>query len=215
MPRLYTYFRSSAAYRVRIALNLKDVAFEPLAVHLLRGGGEQHSAAFAAMNPAELVPVLQDGPLALAQSLAIIEYLNEKYPTPPLLPPGPVERARVRAFALSIACDIHPLNNLRVMQYLGAELAAGEGTRSAWSRHWIERGFAALERVLAADAAAGPFCYGNSPTLADCCLVPQVFNALRLQCPLEPYPTIRRIYDHCIELPAFARAAPGAQPDAE
>jgi maleylacetoacetate isomerase len=215
MPRLYTYFRSSAAYRVRIALNLKGVAYEPLPVHLLRGGGEQHSAAFAAMNPAELVPVLQDGPVALTQSIAIIEYLDEKYPTPPLLPPSLIERARVRAFALSIACDIHPLNNLRVMQYLGSELAADEGMRSAWSRRWIELGFAALERLLVAGTAAGPFCHGNSPTLADCCLVPQVFNALRLKCPLEPYPTVRRIYDHCTQLPAFARAAPGVQPDAE
>jgi maleylacetoacetate isomerase len=215
VPTLYTYFRSSAAYRVRIALNLKGVAYQPLPVHLLRGGGEQHSTAFAAVNPAELVPVLQDGPVALTQSLAIIEYLDEQYPAPPLLPPSPIGRAQVRAFALCIACDIHPLNNLRVMQYLGSKLSADEEMRNAWSRHWIELGFAALERLLVAGAAAGPFCYGHSPTLADCCLIPQVFNALRLKCPLQPYPTIRRIYDHCTQLPAFARAAPAAQPDAE
>jgi maleylacetoacetate isomerase len=215
VPRLYTYFRSSAAYRVRIALNLKGIAYEAIPVHLLRGGGEQHSARFIELNPAGLLPVLQEGPVALAQSLAIIEYLEEQHPAPPLLPRSPMERARVRAFALGIACDIHPLNNLRVMQYLGSKLAADEAARNMWSRHWIELGFAALEPLLVADGAAGRFCYGDTPTLADCCLVPQVFNALRLRCSLEPYPTIRGIYEHCTQLPAFARAAPGAQADAE
>jgi maleylacetoacetate isomerase len=215
MPRLYTYFRSSAAYRVRIALNLKGIAYQGLAVHLLRGGGEQHGEAFRELNPAELVPVLEDGPVALTQSLAIIEYLDEQYPAPPLLPRTPAGRAKVRAIALSIACDIHPLNNLRVMQYLRSKLAADEAARNMWSRHWIELGFAALERRLVAGGGSGTFCYGDSPTLADCCLVPQVFNALRLKCSLENYPTIRRIYEHCTGLSAFARAAPEAQPDAE
>jgi maleylacetoacetate isomerase len=215
VPRLYGYFRSSAAYRVRIALNLKGIAYEPVPVHLLRGGGEQHSAEFARRNPAELVPVFEEGPLALTQSLAIIEYLEEKYPAPALLPRGAAERARVRAIALGIACDIHPLNNLRVMQYLGAKLGADEEHRSAWSRHWIELGFGATERLLTGGDRGGPFCFGDSATVADCCLVPQVFNALRLKCPLEPYPTIRRVYEHCMRLPAFERAAPGAQPDAE
>ena len=213
--RLYTYFRSSAAYRVRIALNLKGIAYEPLPVHLLRGGGEQHSAAFAEVNPAGVVPVLEDGPLTLTQSVAIIEYLEECYPDPPLLPRSPPERAKVRAFALAIACDIHPLNNLRVMQYLGSKLAADEPARSAWSRHWIELGFATLEHQLVTGGTAGLYCYGDSPSLADCCLVPQVFNAVRLKCSLHPYPTLHRIYDHCTRLPAFARAAPAAQPDAE
>jgi len=213
--RLYTYFRSSAAYRVRIALNLKGLPYEAVPVHLLRGGGEQHAAQYARRNPAQLVPVLEEGPFALTQSLAIIEYLEENYPAPPLLPRGAQERARVRALALSVACDIHPLNNLRVMQYLGAQLGADEEHRGAWSRHWIELGFGALERLLVASGTAGVFCDGDSPTLADCCLVPQVFNALRLRCSLEPYPAIRRIYEHCARLPAFERAAPGAQPDAE
>jgi maleylacetoacetate isomerase len=215
MQRLYTYFRSSAAYRVRIALNLKGIPYEAVPVHLLRGGGEQHASEFMERNPAQLVPVLQDGPLSLTQSLAIIEYLEETHPSPPLLPRGAAERARVRALALTVACDIHPLNNLRVMQYLESKLGAGEESRGAWSRRWIELGFAALERLLIADGATGPFCHGHSPTLADCCLVPQVFNALRLRCPLEPYPTIRGIYEHCSRLPPFERAAPGAQPDAE
>jgi maleylpyruvate isomerase len=215
MLRLYTYFRSSAAYRVRIALNLKGIPYQSAPVHLLRGGGEQHSAAFSERNPAELVPVLDDGPFTLTQSIAIIEYLDEKYPAPPLLPAGAVERARVRALALGIACDIHPLNNLRVRQYLGARLGQDEAGLNAWQRHWIELGFTALERSLVASGTAGRFCYGDSPTLADCCLVPQAFNALRVSSPLDPYPTIRRIYEHCIHLPAFELAAPGAQPDAE
>ncbi len=214
MLRLYTYFRSSAAYRVRIALNLKGIPYQSVPVHLLRGGGEQHSAQFAERNPAELVPVLDDGPLTLTQSIAIIEYLDEKYPTPPLLPAGAAERARVRALALAIACDIHPLNNLRVRQYLPARLGLDESGVNAWQQHWIRLGFTALERSLAAGGGRG-FCFGDSPTLADCCLVPQAFNALRVNLPLDPYPTIRRIYEHCTRLPAFEHAAPGAQPDAE
>jgi len=213
--RLYTYFRSSAAYRVRIALNLKGLAYEAIPVHLLLSGGEQHGAAFVDQNPAHLVPVLEDATLVLTQSLAIIEYLEETYPTPALLPGRAAERAKVRAVALAIACDVHPLNNLRVMQYLGGNLGASEEARSAWSHHWIELGFSALERHLAESGSGGSFCYGDTPTLADCCLVPQVFNARRAKCVLDGYPTLMRIYENCIRLPAFERAAPGAQPDAE
>lgn len=215
MLRLYTYFRSSAAYRVRIALNLKGLPYESIPVHLLRGGGEQHSREFGARNPAHLVPVLEDRALLLTQSLAILEYLEEAYPTPALLPAQNVERAKVRALALAVACDIHPLNNLRVMRYLGANVGASEEIRSSWSRHWIESGFAAIEHHLAASGSTGACCHGDAPTLADCCLVPQVFNALRVKCGLGAYPTIMRIYEHCSRLPAFERAAPEAQPDAE
>ncbi len=213
--QLYSYFRSSAAYRVRIALHWKELPYEAIPVHLLRGGGEQHGQPFGERNPARLVPVLQEGPVALTQSLAIIEYLEETHPSPPLLPRGALERARVRALALAVACDIHPVNNLRVLQYLDSRLGVDADGRSAWSRHWIELGFAAIERTLAESGAAGDFCHGESPTLADCVLVPQVLNALRARCSLERYPAIRRIYEHCTQLPAFQRAAPEAQPDAE
>ena len=213
--RLHTYFRSSAAYRVRIALNLKGLDYTAVPIHLLRGGGEQHGEAFAQFNPARLLPVLQDGAATITQSLAIIEYLEETHPEPPLLPAAVAERARVRALALSIACDIHPLNNLRVMRYLKSEFDLDETQRERWSRHWIQQGFDALERMLAGSAQTGGFCHGDSPSVADCCLVPQIANAQRLQCPLEAYPTLMRIHDRCVRLPAFARAAPAAQPDAE
>ena len=215
MLKLHTYFRSSAAFRVRIALHYKALPFESIPVHLLRDGGEQHSAAFAERNPARLIPVLEDGALALTQSLAIIEYLEQTHPTPALLPPDAAARAAVRALALSIACDIHPLNNTRVMRYLKNSLAIDQQQRDAWARHWIALGFSALEQVLTAGGTAGRCCYGDTPTLADCCLIPQVFNALRLQCPLEPYPTLHAIHQHCMQLPAFERAAPHAQGDAE
>jgi maleylacetoacetate isomerase len=213
--RLHTYFRSSAAYRVRIALNLKGLDYTAVPIHLLRGGGEQHGEAFAQFNPARLLPVLQDGAATITQSLAIIEYLEETHPEPPLLPAAVEERARVRALALSFACDIHPLNNLRVMRYLKSEFDLDETQRERWSRHWIQQGFDALERMLAGSAQTGGFCHGDSPSVADCCLVPQIANAQRLQCPLEAYPTLMRIHDRCVRLPAFARAAPAAQPDAE
>ncbi|HTT00578.1 MAG TPA: maleylacetoacetate isomerase [Steroidobacteraceae bacterium] len=214
MLQLYTYFRSSAAYRVRIALNLKSLSFEAVPVHLLRGGGEQHDAAFVARSPAHLIPVLRDGALTLTQSLAIIEYLEETHPEPALLPRSPAQRAQVRAIALGIACDIHPLNNLRVIKYLEKTLAASPEQRTAWSRHWIEAGFAAIERLLE-KAGTERFCFGDAPSLADCCLVPQVFNAKRIGCALDSYPRIVRIYEHCARLPPFERAAPGAQSDAE
>jgi maleylacetoacetate isomerase len=213
--KLYTYFRSSAAFRVRIALNYKQLAYQSIPVHLLRDGGEQHRASFSERNPARLLPVLEDGPLMLTQSLAIIEYLEEMHPTPALLPREPSGRARVRALALSIACDIHPLNNLRVMRYLKSPLQIDQQHRDDWSRHWIAHGFAALEATLAQSGSAGECCYGDAPTLADCCLIPQVFNAQRVHCPLESFPTIQRIYEHCMRQEVFARAAPAAQSDAE
>lgn len=215
MLRLYTYFRSSAAYRVRIALALKGLPYEALPVHLLRNGGEQLMAEFTQRNPAQLLPVLLDDTLALTQSLAIIEYLEEMHPRPPLLPVEPSARARVRALALLIACDIHPLNNLRVLRYLKSALQADDAQREQWSRHWIERGFAALEQMLAESGHAGLCCEGDVPGLADCCLVPQMFNALRVGCSMTAFPTLRRVYEHCTQLPAFEQAAPAAQRDAE
>ena len=214
MLRLYTYFRSSAAYRVRIALHLKGLPYEAVPVHLLRGGGEQHDPAYAARNPAELVPMLEDGDLTLTQSLAIIEYLDARHPYPALLPQDPAARARVRSLALAVACDIHPLANLRVLRYLKG-LGIEEPQRREWSRHWIATGLMAIERLLTADGATGSCCHGDAPTIADCCLIPQVFNATRVGCELQPWPTVLRIYEHCNELEPFRLAAPAAQPDAE
>lgn len=213
--RLFTYFRSSAAFRVRIALNLKGLAWDAVPVHLARDGGEQHRPAYRALNPAGLVPALDDDGLLLTQSLAIIEYLEETRPVPPLLPADPAGRARVRAIAQAIACDIHPINNLRVLQYLTRELGASEVQKNAWYRHWVELGLAAVESQLAAHPATGSFCHGETPTLADCCLVPQVFNARRFDCDLSAMPVVRRIVAHCETLPAFQAAAPQAQADAE
>jgi maleylpyruvate isomerase len=213
--RLYTYFRSSAAYRVRIALNLKELPYTAVPVHLRRGGGEQLSEAFGAVNPARLVPVLEDGAASITQSLAIIEYLEETHPMPRLLPADAPGRARVRSLALGIACDIHPLNNLRVQRYLKSEFEIDEARRDDWTRHWIRTGFEALERMLEGSAQTGTYCHGESPSLADCCLVPQIANAQRVQLPLDPYPTLMRIHANCQRLAAFTAAAPGAQPDAE
>jgi len=213
--RLYTYFRSSAAYRVRIALNLKGLAYDSVPVHLLRQGGEQHAQAFASLNPARLVPVLEDGAALITQSIAIIEYLEQTHPSPPLLPAEAAARARVRSLALSLACDIHPLNNLRVQRYLQSAGHHDDAWREEWTRHWIRVGFEALERQLAPGTGSGRFCHGDTPSLADCCLVPQVANSQRVQLSLDAYPAIARIYDNCVQLPAFAAAAPAAQPDAE
>jgi maleylacetoacetate isomerase len=213
--RLYTYFHSSAAYRVRIALNLKGLRYSAVPVHLLRDGGEHLSVEFARLNPARLVPVLEDGGATLTQSIAIIEYLEETHPQPPLLPAGAAARARVRSLALDVACDIHPLNNLRVRRYLSSALGLGDTQREEWIRHWIAVGFEAIEGSLAADVQTGSFCHGESPTLADCCLVPQIANAQRAKLPLDPYPTLRRINENCQRLRAFTDAAPAAQPDAE
>ncbi len=213
--KLYTYFRSSAAYRVRIALNLKGLAYEAAPVHLTRSGGEQNQPGYRAVNPAGLIPALEDDGQVLTQSLAIIEYLDETHPTPPLLPGSAVDRARIRALAQTVACDIHPLNNLRILRYLSTELGASEEQKNTWYRHWIESGFTALESLLAHDPRTGAFCHGNTPTLADICLAPQIFNARRFACNLDAMPTICRIAAECEKLEAFTRAAPANQPDAE
>lgn len=214
MLQLYSYFRSSAAYRLRIALHLKGLAFDTVPVHLLKGGGEQLQSAYRAINPAALVPALQSDGTTLTQSLAIMEYLDETHPQPPLLPADALGRARVRALALTVACDIHPLNNLRVLTYLSGELQASGDARNAWARHWMALGFATLEAHLAHDPATGRCCHGDTPTLADCCVVPQVFNARRFELDLAPYPTLVRIAEHCEALPAFIAAHPAQQPDA-
>ena len=215
MLRLYSYFHSSAVFRVRIALNLKGLDYETVPVHLRRDGGQQHAADFVRRNPAHLIPVLEDDSDIITQSIAILEYLEEQYPMPPLLPKKPIERSKVRALALDIACDIHPLNNLRVMNYLADPLGVDEPQRTAWMRHWMTVGLTAIEQKLQSTASASGYCYGESPTFADCCLIPQTFNALRIQCPVDSFPTIMRIYENCMKLPAFQKAAPGAQPDAE
>ena len=218
MLKLYTYFRSSAAYRVRIALNLKNLEYEAIPVHLVKDGGQHLKEDYRRVNPAGAVPALADRELSLSQSLAIIEYLDEAYPYPPLLPADPAARARVRAIALDIACEIHPINNLRVLKYLTGQLGLTEEQKNAWYRHWVEVGLASVEARLTTGpnaALTGKYCHGDHPTLADCCLVPQVFNARRFGCELSAMSTVLRIADHCAGLEAFRRAAPEAQPDAE
>jgi maleylacetoacetate isomerase len=212
---LYSYWRSSAAYRVRIALNLKGLDYVIAPVHLVRDGGEQHHDDYRALNPQQLVPTLVDGHHVLRESLAIIEYLEEAYPaTPRLLPRNTLACARVRAVAQMVACDIHPVGNLRVLQYLQHELGASDEQKATWSRHWIEVGFDAIEAVLDRAAGTGTFCEGGMPTLADCCLVPQVYNARRFGVDMSLYPVITRIDAACAALEAFQRAAPEAQADA-
>jgi maleylacetoacetate isomerase len=210
--KLYTYFRSSAAFRVRIALHLKGLAYEPVSVHLAKG--EHRKPEYAGVYPQGLLPTLVEDGRALSQSLAIIEYLEETHPRPALLPSDAPGRARVRSLALLIACEIHPLNNLRTLQHLKRALGQSEDQVNAWYRHWIADGFTKLEADLAR-GGTGRFCHGESPTLADCCLVPQVFNAKRYQSDLAPYPTVMRIFDACMRLEAFDRAQPSKQPDAE
>jgi len=212
---LYGYFRSSAAFRVRIALNLKRIPAEPRFVHLLRGGGEQHAAAYKTVNPQELVPTLLHDGHAIAQSLAIIEYLDEVRPEPPLLPDEPFGRARVRQIAYAIACDIHPLNNLRVLLYLRDRFGIDDPARADWQRHWMTNGFAALETLLANSQQTGTYCHGDAPTLADVCLIPQLANARRVELDLSPWPTLARIEAHALSHPAFEAALPKNQPDAE
>ena len=210
--KLYTYFRSSAAFRVRIALNLKGLAYEPVFVHLAKG--EHRAAAYAKVNPQALLPTLElDDGTRLTQSLAIIEYLDEKHPQKPLLPKDAQERARVRSLSYLIASEIHPLNNLRVLQHLKRALNQSEDQVNAWYRHWIADGLAKLEAELA--SSKGRFCHGDTPTMADCCLVPQIFNAKRYQSYLAPYPQTMRVFEACMHLEAFDRAQPSKQPDAE
>ena len=210
---LHDYWRSSAAFRVRIALALKGIEPGRRYVHLRKG--EQRAPGYLARNPQGLVPMLEDGAFTITQSLAIIEYLEETRPKPPLLPAAPAERAWVRAVALAVACEIHPLNNLRVLEYLGRELHADEAARGRWYAHWVAEGLAAIEKMLAARPGPGPFCLGAAPTMADVCLVPQVFNARRYRVPVEPYPLVLAVVDECMKLPAFDLAQPSKQPDAE
>jgi maleylacetoacetate isomerase len=210
--KLYTAFRSSAAFRVRIALNLKGLAYEPAFVHL--GRAEHRKPEYAEINPQALVPTLEADGVRLVQSLAIIEYLEERHPSPPLLPKDAAGRARVRSISLLVACEIHPLNNLRVLQHLKRALGQNDEQVNAWYRHWIADGFQKLEAELAR-AATGRFCHGETPTMADCCLVPQVFNAQRYQCDAAPYPTVMGVFAECMKLDAFDRAQPAKQPDAE
>jgi maleylacetoacetate isomerase len=213
--RLYDYFRSSAAYRVRIALNLKGVVpDERTFVHLRMGN--QRAQDYLALNPQGLVPALAlDDGAVLTQSLAIVEYLDETHPQPPLLPADAEARARVRAIAMQVACEIHPLNNLRVLNYLIGTLGVSREQKDGWYRYWIDVGFEALEKSLSRDPATRRFCHGDAPTLADVCLVPQMANARRFAIDLSPYPTLLRIESECNALPAFASAAPARQPDAE
>ena len=215
--KLYTYFRSSAAYRVRIALNLKGIAYDSVPVHLLQDGGQQLLPAYRAVNPSALVPALDDDGTILTQSLAILEYLDETHAAAALLPADAPGRARVRALALAIACDAHPLTNLRVLKYLKGTLGLSEEVKQEWYRHWMGEGLAAVEALLAQDDPAGTalYCHGDGPTMADCCLVPQVFNAQRFAIDLAPYPRVARIHAHCAGLPAFIAAHPSRQPDAE
>ncbi|MDP2004649.1 MAG: maleylacetoacetate isomerase [Rubrivivax sp.] len=206
---LYNYSRSSASYRVRIALALKGLDYDYRPVHLAKN--EHLGETFGAVSAKRLVPLLRDGEHTLTQSLAMLEYLDETHPQPPLLPAAPVARARVRALALDIACEIHPLNNLRVLRYLVREMKVAEGDKDRWVRHWIETGLEAVERQLA--AAPATFCHGETPTLADCVLVPQIFNARRFACRVDHLPNVMRVFDACMQLDAFERTRPENCPD--
>jgi maleylpyruvate isomerase len=213
--KLYTFFRSSASYRVRIALNLKGLAYEQVPIHLRRGGGEQLSASYRSINPQALVPALEHDGRILTQSLAIIEYLNERYPNPPLLPDDSAERALVRAMALVIACEVHPIQNLRVLNYLKESHRQADDDVNRWARHWIDLGFSALSEMIESGPKPGKFCFGDSPTVADICLVPQLANARRFGCDLSRLKKLTDIEAQCNSLPAFSNAAPEKQPDAE
>jgi maleylacetoacetate isomerase len=213
MMRLYTYFRSSAAFRVRIALNHKGLAYTPALVNLAKS--EHHESAYRGVNPQGLVPALVDGDRRLIQSLAIMEYLEERYPEPALLPKDPFARAYVRAIAGIIACEIHPLNNPRTLKHVRKSYGVDEAGINTWYRHWIAEGFDMIERFLVSERRAGTYCLGGAVTMADCCLVPQVFNARRYECDLAPYPTAMRIFEACMKLPAFEAAQPSKQPDAQ
>ncbi|PKV14388.1 maleylacetoacetate isomerase [Xanthomonas prunicola] len=212
---LFSYWRSSAAYRVRIGLQLKSLAYVTHPVHLVRDGGEQHAASYAQLNPQQLVPTLRHGAVVIPQSLAILEYLEEAFAdSARLLPAAPADRARVRALAQVIACDVHPLNNLRVTQFLERTWQVDAAQRQDWTQHWMRQGFAALESRLASDPHTGTFCHGDMPGLADCVLIPQLYNAHRFGVDLTLYPTLRRIEQACLALPAFDAARPEMQVDA-
>ncbi len=217
--QLYSYFRSSASYRVRIALNLKGLHYEQIPVHLVRDGGQQFSSHYKEINPESLVPALVDThegqDLAISQSLAIIEYLEERYPERALLPSDMAERAYVRSLSLAIACDIHPINNLRILKYLSTNFGATDEQKNAWYRHWCELGLAVIEQRLSQDSRSGKFCFGDTPGMADCCLIPQIYNAQRFKCDLSGMPKIMEINARCLALDAFELAAPGNQADAE
>ena len=210
--KLYNYFRSSASYRVRIALALKGLDYEYVPVQLVKD--EQLAAPYVNLSRTGLVPVLEDGEAAITQSLAIVEYLDETHPAPPLLPGSALDRARIRALALDVACEIHPLNNLRVLRYLVRDMGVSDDNKDRWYRHWVESGLQAVERRLAGDAATGRFCHGDTPTLADIALVPQIFNAQRFNCDLAAVPTVMRVFGECMQLDAFAKTQPSACPDA-
>ncbi|HET7199591.1 MAG TPA: maleylacetoacetate isomerase [Burkholderiales bacterium] len=210
--KLYTFFRSSASFRVRIALNHKGLEYEPAAVSLSKG--EHLETKYQSVNPQGLVPALEDGGRLLTQSLAIIEYLDEVHPGPKLLPSDPLDRAYVRALSQIISCEIHPLNNLRVRKYIKTSYRLDDEGVNSWYRHWIAEGFRAMEAFLAQERKHGKYCYRDQVTLADCCLVPQVFNALLYKCDVKPYPAVMRIHEACMKLDAFIRAQPSRQPDA-
>lgn len=212
---LHNYFRSSAAYRVRIAMSLKGLDYQYIPVHLTREGGKQFQEPYKSLNPQQLVPLLDDSGVHVSQSLAIIEYLDEKFPQFPLLPDSMAGRARVRQIAMAIACDIHPLQNLRVLKYLTGTLALSEETKNDWIKHWLGVGLEALEADLSRAGSRGTFCFGDSPGMADCALVPQMFSASRFGVDLELFPTLRAIYAQCEALPAFAAAHPARQIDSE
>ena len=214
-PKLYSFWRSSAAFRVRIALNLKGLEHEVIPIHLNKNGGDQLSEAYASKNPNRLVPLLEDGKNSIHQSIAIIEYLNEVHPEPALLPSSPIDRAWVRSLAMDIACDIHPINNLRVLRYLIKQLGVSNEAKDSWYQHWMRVGLESLEKQLRDDPRTGRFSYGDHPGLIDICLVPQLFNALSSKMDVSPYPTLMRIFNECMQLPAFIDASWEKQIDAE
>ena len=213
--KLYTFFRSSASYRVRIALNLKGLTYEQVPIHLRRGGGEQFAVSYKTINPQALVPAFEDDGRILTQSLAIMEYLEERHPKPALLPADPADRALVRSMALIIACEVHPIQNLRVLVHLKNNMHQSDDDLNRWARHWIDLGLSALEQIVVSSSKRSKFCFSDTPTVADICLVPQLANARRFGCDLSVYPTLLRIEKACNALPPFANAAPEKQPDAE